>query len=117
MDNNIKLTLNNGLGDKLLDLIGFSVICKYLNYTPYVNFYKNNNFIWGNTIYDIRLFNFNEIIISNNDDQKKKFIEKYELVTTNKKHPLIEYFKSNITVKELLIIHLNNQIRAIPSKI
>lgn len=31
MDNNIKLTLNNGLGDKLLDLIGFSVICKYLN--------------------------------------------------------------------------------------
>ena len=36
--NNVKITLHNGLGDKSLDLIGFSVICKYLNYKPHIFF-------------------------------------------------------------------------------
>jgi|UniRef100_A0A6C0LJQ2 hypothetical protein len=61
--NNVKITLHNGLGDKSLDLIGFSVICKYLNYNPHAIFY---NCEWGT--YDMRLFNFNEITILKNDD-------------------------------------------------
>jgi hypothetical protein len=64
--NNVKITLHNGLGDKSLDLIGFSVICKYLNYNPHIFF---NNCIWGT--YDMRLFNFNEITILENDDNDK----------------------------------------------
>lgn len=64
--NNVKITLHNGLGDKSLDLIGFSVICKYLNYKPHIFF---NNCIWGT--YDMRLFNFNEITILENDDNDK----------------------------------------------
>jgi hypothetical protein len=63
-NNNVSIRLINGLGDKLLDLIGFFVLCKYLNYKPNVTFYNNNSFAWGNNNYDIRLFNFNEIIIS-----------------------------------------------------
>ena len=49
---------------QLLDLIGFFVLCKHLNYKPNVSFCNNGNFVWGNNNYDIRLFNFNEITIS-----------------------------------------------------
>ena len=66
MENNVSITLNNGLGDKLLDLIGFFVLCKYLNYNPNVTFCNNGNFVWGNNNYDLRLFNFSEISISDN---------------------------------------------------
>jgi hypothetical protein len=63
MQNNASIRLINGLGDKLLDLIGFFIICKYLNYKPNVRF-CNNNFQWGNNNYDIRLFNFTDISLS-----------------------------------------------------
>jgi len=38
MDNKANILLNNGLGDQFLDLIGFYVICKYLNYKPIITF-------------------------------------------------------------------------------
>jgi hypothetical protein len=72
-NNNVSIRLLNGLGDKLLDLIGFSVLCKYLNYKPNVIFCNNGYFAWGHTNYDIRLFNFNEITIS---DDKCNFYVK-----------------------------------------
>jgi hypothetical protein len=57
------IALSNGLGDKMLDMLGFFVICKYLNYEPYVRF--NNKpiryFPWGNDQYDLRLFDFRHI--------------------------------------------------------
>jgi hypothetical protein len=65
MNNNVNIMLVNGLGDKLLDLIGFFVLCKYLNYKPNITFCNNGNFAWGNNTYDLRLFNFNDITISN----------------------------------------------------
>jgi len=68
--NTVNIKLFNGLGDKLLDLIGFYIICKYLNYIPYVTFVNDNQFIWGNNNYDIRLFIFDEIIVS---DEKCNF--------------------------------------------
>jgi hypothetical protein len=64
MSNTVNIKLLNGLGDKLLDLIGFFVLCKYLNYKPNVTFCCNGNFDWGNSNYDTRLFTFNEITIS-----------------------------------------------------
>jgi hypothetical protein len=65
-DTFVNINLNNGMGDKLLDLIGFYVICKYLNYKPNVTFNNNQQFIWGNNNYDINLFNFNDIYFSSN---------------------------------------------------
>jgi hypothetical protein len=66
--NSAIITLRNGLGDKLLDIIGFYVICKCLNYKSYVRFNKLvEEFDWGfgsNTTYDLKLFEFNDIIIS-----------------------------------------------------
>jgi hypothetical protein len=70
MNNNVTISLINGLGDKLTDLIGFYVICKNLNYNPHINF--NNgiiNFAWGSNTYDIRLFDFNDIIITDNNTE------------------------------------------------
>ena len=64
MNNIVNITLANGLGDKLLDLVGFFVLCKHLNYKPKITFDNNGNFAWGNNNYDTRLFNFNDIIIS-----------------------------------------------------
>jgi hypothetical protein len=63
----VKIQLNNGLGDKLLDLIGFCVICKYLNYKPVVNFQNNGQFVWGNNNYDNRLFHFDNFMISDKE--------------------------------------------------
>jgi len=65
----IKINLINGLGDKLLDLIGIYIICKYLNYTPCVNFQNDVQYVWGNNTYDLKLFQvFDDIILldSNN---------------------------------------------------
>lgn len=72
--NNVNITLNNGLGDKLLDLIGFFILCKYLNYKPNITFNNNDIFAWGNNNYDIRLFNFNDIIILKDDDKTDYYV-------------------------------------------
>ena len=44
MEKNVCIKLSDsGLGDKLLDIIGFYVICKYLNLSPKILF--NNSTI------------------------------------------------------------------------
>lgn len=62
------IVLRNGIGDKLLDTLGFYVICKYLNYQPHVEFNRLvEKFDWGfgsTTEYDLCLFEFTDIIIS-----------------------------------------------------
>jgi hypothetical protein len=63
--NHATIYLVNGLGDKLLDLIGFFILCKYLNYIPQIRFEQSHKFEWGNNHYDNRLFKFNQFIISN----------------------------------------------------
>jgi hypothetical protein len=69
MDNNAFINLKNGLGDKIMDLIGFCVICEYLNYKPHINFNNNiSNFQWGNSHYDIKLFNFDNVNIINDNN-------------------------------------------------
>lgn len=63
------IVLRNGIGDKLLDTLGFYVICKYLNYQPHVEFNRLvEKFDWGfgsTTEYDLGLFEFSDIIITN----------------------------------------------------
>jgi len=61
MNNTANINLCNGLGDKLLDLMGFFVLCKYLNYKPNVTFHNEGNFAWGTNNYDMRLFDFKYI--------------------------------------------------------
>jgi hypothetical protein len=68
MNNNVFISLKNGLGDKLLDMIGFYIICKYLNYIPNVQFNKQIKiFPWGNNYYDSKLFIFDDIIITDDN--------------------------------------------------
>jgi len=47
----------------MLDLIGFYIICKYLNYEPCVRFNNKSirHFAWGTDNYDMRLFDFKHI--------------------------------------------------------
>ena len=85
MNNNVFISLKNGLGDKLLDMIGFYIICKYLNYIPNVQFNKQiKTFLWGNNYYDTNLFIFNDIIITNNDISiNRKVIKNNKIIKIN----------------------------------
>lgn len=60
--NNAKIGLVNGLGDKLLDMIGFTILCKYLNYNPHIQFINNGKQPWGVPEYDIRLFDLDNSV-------------------------------------------------------
>ena len=58
--NGAGIEVRNGLGDKCLDIIGFCVFCKYMNYIPYVKLINNAH--WGN--YESKLFNFSGFTFS-----------------------------------------------------
>lgn len=127
-NNNVSITLVNGLGDKLLDLIGFSVLCKYLNYKPNVIFCNNGGFYWGSNNYDIRLFNFNEITIS--DDKCNfyvksgnpsstlcpykvyEFIKQFldEITFEDISNDFVEYSKTKIQPSEIILSKIPNNI-------
>jgi hypothetical protein len=129
MENNtVSIRLINGLGDKLLDLIGFFVLCKHLNYKSNVTFCNNANFAWGNNNYDTRLFNFNEITIS--DDKCNfylnsinpssslcpykvyEFIKKflYEITFEQISNDFVECSKKIIKPSEIILSKIPNNI-------
>lgn len=59
----VLLECQNGLGDKILDIIGFSVFCDYHNFQPVVNWdSKPFHFQWGKNYYDLRLLKFDHSI-------------------------------------------------------
>lgn len=56
----------NGIGDKLLDVIGASVVSEALGKTLYVNLNPTEKlFCWGPSYYDSNLFEFKNIIVHN----------------------------------------------------
>jgi hypothetical protein len=69
MNNIANFNLVNGLGDQLLETIGFYILCKYLNYKPNIKIQYTEDVAWGNNNnFDISLFNYsNDIIFSNSD--------------------------------------------------
>ena len=87
MNNNATIVLNIGLGDKLLDLIGFYVICKYLNYKPNVTFNDDNH--WGS--YDMKLFNLKDISILNSNNQSNNQISNFYINSPNPSSSLCPY--------------------------
>jgi hypothetical protein len=127
-NNNVSITLINGLGDKLLDLIGFSVLCKYFNYKPNVIFCNNMHFAWGDNNYDIKLFNFNEITIS--DDKCNFYVNSYnpsaslcpynvyefikqflhEITFEQISNDFVEYSKKIIKPSEIILAKIPNNI-------
>jgi hypothetical protein len=127
-NNNVSIRLKNGLGDKLLDLIGFFVLSKYLNYKPNVIFENNQNFAWGNNNYDIRLFDFNEITISDNkckfyvnsSDPSSSlcpykvytFIKQFldEITFEHISNDFVEYSKKIIQPSEIILSKIPNNI-------
>ena len=57
-----------GLGDRMLDILGFFVICKCLDYNPKVVFNNSQHwFVWGISNYDLRLFEFDQIELVDNN--------------------------------------------------
>jgi len=127
-NNNVSIRLVNGLGDKLLDLIGFSVLCKYLNYKPNIIFCNNGNFAWGNNNYDIRLFNFNEITIADDSCdfyvysvnpsaslcpyKVYEFIKQFldEITFEQISNDFVEYSKKIIQPSEIILSKIPNNI-------
>lgn len=59
----------NGLGDKILDILGAYVLCSYMKYQLIVDFNGiNSNWTWGNNHYDEKILNFENIEIVYNVD-------------------------------------------------
>jgi hypothetical protein len=122
MDNNANIVLYNGLGDQLLDLIGFYVICKYLNYSPNVTFptISNSKFAWGdNNNYDEKLFNFNEIItLKNNCNYYIKSPNSSSSLCPFKVYVFLKNFYSELSFKQIsddFVLYAKNIIK--PSEI
>jgi hypothetical protein len=129
-NNNVSIRLDNGLGDKLLDLIGFFVLCKYLNYKPNVIFYNNSHFAWGNNNYDNSLFNFNEITITDNNYNCNFYVNSinpssslcpykvyefikhflYEITFEQISNDFVEYSKKIIQPSEIILQKIPNNI-------
>ena len=73
----ILLECQNGLGDKILDILGFSVFCDYHKFQPVINWdSKPFHFHWGKNYYDLRLLKFNPSIQFTINS--KKFPDKIE---------------------------------------
>jgi hypothetical protein len=101
-NNNASIVLHSGLGDKLLDLTGFFILCKYLNYKPNVTFDKIIYKPWGNTNYDMRLFNFNEITIT--DDKHNFYVISHNAsgsISPYKLYEFIKPFLNEITFEQI----------------
>jgi hypothetical protein len=101
-NNNASIVLYSGLGDKLLDLIGFFILCKYLNYKPNVTFDGNLYKPWGNNNYDMRLFNFNEITITN--EKHNFYVISHNCsgsISPYKLYEFIKHFFNEITFEQI----------------
>ena len=94
---NYILFVNNGLGDKLLDIIGFTTLCNIenLNYSISFNDISKKYLFGMENIYNIELIYFNNIKIYNNyindiyiDDNKDKILlldNKFNSIDIDKK--------------------------------
>lgn len=91
---------NSGLGDRLLDTIGFYVICKYLNYNPYLKLNCAGTPQWGN--YDERLFVFTGL--NTTQSQSQLYIHSPNSSASLSPYKVYEYVKQflpNITFEEI----------------
>jgi hypothetical protein len=97
----LQIKSKNGLGDKLLDILGAYVICKYLKYQLVVDFNgDNSNWKWGNNYYDENLLIFKDIEIVNNVKKENyQFIDIVNPSTTLAPYNVWKYL--SIKIKNL----------------
>jgi hypothetical protein len=107
-----------GLGDKLLELIGSAVLCKYKNFNLNVIFNLNtHHFDWGINVYDERLFNFN---IDNVTFIKHKPCIYSELITvcsTDISPYNLQLFLQNASLEELSTYYKSIATKIKPSNV
>jgi hypothetical protein len=93
--NEVSFKCLNGLGDKLVDSIGFYVLCKILNFTPYIEFNSSiHNYDWGNNRYDERLFRFPGLQLT--DHNCAKYIDSYNPSVSLSPYKVYEHLSSNL---------------------
>lgn len=111
--NRARIVLNNGLGDKLLDLVGFFVLCKYLNYKPNISFNNTGNYAWGNNKYDLRLFHLNDIHLS--EDNCPFYVKSFNASSSLCPYKVYEFIKHFIP--ELTFEQISNDFAESSKKI
>ena len=89
----------NGLGDKLLDTIGFFVLCKVLGYRPYARLNSDvRDFQWGNNRYDEQFFVFSGMDMNMSPDicsECVKYIESYDPSVSLSPYKVYKYLSTN----------------------
>ena len=89
----------NGLGDKLLDLIGFCVLCQWLDYAPLVELNSHiHTFEWGNNHYDERLFEFSGLTLTRG--QGANYIDSYNPSVSLSPYKVYAYLQSRVPVPD-----------------
>jgi len=82
--------MGGGLGDKLMDLMGLCVMCKYIDKIPGVGFNRYvKNYVWGTNFYDTSLFSFGGGLVLDPVDYE------YTVTSPNASISLSPYFMFN----------------------
>jgi len=106
MNNYVYIRLHNGLGDKLSDLIGLYVICKHLNYKPYVYLSIDCKHMGICNDYDMRLFEFDDFITfdyNNNKNNCSFYITSFPSAALSpcRVYEFLKKIKSEITYQQI----------------
>lgn len=113
MSRKVLYTCRNGLGDKLLDVVGSYTFLTYMNYIPAIFLNPDaHKFEWGPSAYDERLFDFQdfELIHYGNSDnyirgQTKLYIEQHGqssiILSPVKSYELLRTYYPDITFEEV----------------
>jgi hypothetical protein len=89
----------NGLGDKLLDVIGFYILCRRLNYRPHIEFNRDiHTFDWGNNHYDERLFDFSGLDLT--PSPGTKYIDSYNPSVSLSPYKVYTYLQSRVQLPD-----------------
>jgi hypothetical protein len=104
---------DSGLGDRMMSIIGFCVLCEIINAIPIINFnYIKSVCVWGSNVYDFSNFVFD----INHYDAKTKYYRKIANHTSIVLSPL-KLYKTIKHIININYIDFSNKYRIIASKI
>ncbi len=108
-------SIDSGLGDRMLSIIGFIVLCETINFKPVIKFNSINTFFeWGSCEYDIKnfIFDFHDIIYNETNNYCRKITNQTSITMSPLK--LNNLLKQNHSIN---YIEFSKKYKIIASKI
>lgn len=102
---NYKFSLINGIGDRLLDIIGYSVLSKNTNIKGFMD-WRNP---YDNRVYDINVFNFDKLkkeVEWNNDNNDNEYTNTVSGITMTP-YSVYKILNEKVNFKELVDLYIH----------